>query len=830
MTKRVLVIGYYHRRNFGDDLFKYILERTITGGVIDFYNFDDIKTLDQKTGYNLIVIGGGDLLNQEYFSTSNLRILQEYNCPIYSIGIGVGFEGLLHLLDCCDYFFMRNKLDYSRVKERYGLEYTGWIPDLGFLLGCEGMVSDRHRKMLTNTSKYVQKIAVCLPYTWVVNNPSYERIVDNIVHTITALARSFEITLLPFDTSENLLNSDIIFIDDLERRTRNTSAGDKLTYIKERDITPERMIELYQTFDLIIGSRFHSIIMAILTEKPFICLHSSTKLEQLKNDFPDVSRLFIPIENDINLNPIKINQNAVTFALQNVVFDYNNTVKMIRKVKKSAIQMISQFKSDVLDDLLDDLPVRVGPPCLLDDTRLQTTLQNTIRAGIERVSNRVKLDDIDQVLKGTPLTRILDRSLDNNSTRQILTEEILWTITGDPYGTYYYGLFEKVFTGDLVAQVDWIIKDYYQNHKQRVDNSTTTIINKNFQEVHRSGWQYVVDDLINEFVNQKTDLIVDTYIDKTFHWNKSFYSFKQIIPYTRPWIGFLHHTFNDSINTFNCGELLQNDLFLKSLECCKCIIVMNPCLEKELRKALVELKQDTIVKSVHHPTDFNVIPFQWSTFMANKQRRIIQVGNWLRDVFSIYRLDLPKSSIVTGKSVLRSGNSDNYFPPKDFFTEMARQYTTNNNTTTNNNNTTNAFDICKATWHNQFVKSMWNSVQRDYNSVTVIERLPNHKYDLLLSENIVFLNLIDASAVNTIIECIVRNTPIVVNRIQPIVELLGQEYPLYYTDGQLFEASTLLLDSTRIFQAHVYLINMDKSFLTIESFRSSISEILKTLV
>ena len=341
----VLVVGYYHRHNYGDDLFEYTLSRSISNKyTIDFYNFDDLKTIpaNKLTEYNLVIIGGGDLLNQEYFSSANIRLLQACYCPVYCIGVGVSFDGLLHLLDCCDYFFMRNKADYARVRDRYGLDYTGWIPDLGFLLGCEGMVSPFHHSLMTNTSVGVQKIAVSLPYTWVANNPAYERIIDNVVHTITALATSFEIVLLPFDTGNNKLNSDIIFINDLERRTLRIS--NRVTYIKERDMTPERMIELYQTFDLIIGSRFHSIIMAILCEKPFVCLHSTTKLVQLKNDFPTLASLFIPIERDINLNPIKVNQNAVTFALQNVVFNYRGVVETIRGIKEQAA-LLAQEKA-----------------------------------------------------------------------------------------------------------------------------------------------------------------------------------------------------------------------------------------------------------------------------------------------------------------------------------------------------------------------------------------------------------------------------------------------------------------------------------------------------
>lgn len=67
----------------------------------------------------------------------------------------------------------------------------------------------------------------------------------------------------------------------------------------------------------------------------------------------------------------------------------------------------------------------------------------------------------------------------------------------------------------------------------------------------------------------------------------------------------------------------------------------------------------------------------------------------------------------------------------------------------------------------------WHKHNEDYmdkilKSVEVIEHLSDSAYDELLSENVVFLNLIDASAVNTVIECVVRNTPLIINRLPAI--------------------------------------------------------------
>jgi hypothetical protein len=112
------------------------------------------------------------------------------------------------------------------------------------------------------------------------------------------------------------------------------------------------------------------------------------------------------------------------------------------------------------------------------------------------------------------------------------------------------------------------------------------------------------------------------------------------------------------------------------------------------------------------------------------------------------------------------------------------------------------------------------------NSVKILTFLDNEKFDELLSENIVFLNLIDASAVNTLIECVVRNTPIVINKLPAIVEILGSDYPLFYDK---LEDINDILSSRNIESAHNYLKRLDKTNLKIETFINKFFDIVKKI-
>lgn len=64
--------------------------------------------------------------------------------------------------------------------------------------------------------------------------------------------------------------------------------------------------------------------------------------------------------------------------------------------------------------------------------------------------------------------------------------------------------------------------------------------------------------------------------------------------------------------------------------------------------------------------------------------------------------------------------------------------------------------------------------------VPIISRLSDNKFNKILKDSIVFLQLDSATANNTVLECIARGTPIIINPKGGIMDYLGKNYPLYY--------------------------------------------------
>ena len=103
----------------------------------------------------------------------------------------------------------------------------------------------------------------------------------------------------------------------------------------------------------------------------------------------------------------------------------------------------------------------------------------------------------------------------------------------------------------------------------------------------------------------------------------------------------------------------------------------------------------------------------------------------------------------------------------------------------------------------------------DVGETKIVSWLENAAYDALLTRNIIFLELFDASANNAIIEAIARDVPVVVNRHPAVVEYLGADYPLFYDEIGEVER---LLDMERIRAAHEHIRALDKSEFSIDTF------------
>ena len=295
---------------------------------------------------------------------------------------------------------------------------------------------------------------------------------------------------------------------------------------------------------------------------------------------------------------------------------------------------------------------------------------------------------------------------------------------------------------------------------------------------HRGGWNIVKHKLKN-MVNLNSDILFLDMVDIHFLLKTN-----EVI--NKKWFGFMHITpvTPSYVNWININTVFDNTNFVKSLKNCLYIITLSNYITNFLKKKMLEIGYFNIqIFTIFHPTDIDVPLFDFNKYKKNKDKKIIQIGQQLRKVSSIYRLN------TSFKKVWLTG-----FKDQKIATNIL-------------NNEINIFGHTNVNI---------NSVDKKY--------ITNyHEYDELLSANIAFIDLFDAGANNAVVECIARNTPLIVNKLEGVVDYLGENYPLYFNN--LDEVPNLLNDE-KIEQAYNYLKDLNKDYLNVNKFTKDFINIL----
>ena len=284
---------------------------------------------------------------------------------------------------------------------------------------------------------------------------------------------------------------------------------------------------------------------------------------------------------------------------------------------------------------------------------------------------------------------------------------------------------------------------------------------------HRGGWGYVLKQL-KHLVADDGVLCISAL--------EEFVQRQEVLK--EPWIGFVHHVPRSNLPNYpDLERLVINEYFVKSLPYCQGLFSISCVVQDYLEKML---EGNIPVAKVFYP----ITPFpdgkffNWASFDLSK--RIVNVGMFLRNYQAIYDLKVPDDY---QKILLK--------PPHVDFQDL--------------------YDLNR------------HKVALAVNDTVVVkERLTDEEYDDLLSSSIVFLNLYDSTINTTVIECIGRNTPVVVNRLPGLEEYLGVNYPLFY--DTIEEAADILHNKAKLIAATTYLQSLPiKGKLTGENFLNSLT-------
>lgn len=250
--------------------------------------------------------------------------------------------------------------------------------------------------------------------------------------------------------------------------------------------------------------------------------------------------------------------------------------------------------------------------------------------------------------------------------------------------------------------------------------------------------------------------------------------------YTEPWIGVLHNPPNIpdwyNLHSHSPHDVLSSALWRESISRCRGIFVFSKYLKQWLEERI-----SVPVSHLYHPTGKPKKAFSEVEYLKNDAKKVVHIGWWLRKLHTFYELE-------TGgiEKVLLTLDED---------------------------------------WMQPILEHERGLVKdaESLASVSVWPYLDNSNYDALLSKNIVYMDLYDSSANNAVIECIVRATPLLINRLPAVVEYLGEDYPLYFDSKS--EAEDKIQDDGLIISSHNYLSQLQiREKFTAKYFRRAISK------
>lgn len=824
--ENLLVIGYYDRKNIGDEAYKIALPIVFkTAKTIRFVCSDDITEIPSDV--TTVICGGGDIIN-DYFMKKIQELVAKFTGRVYAVSVGIPYVEAVKYLHIFDHVFARSSIDYEAAAKEIGNRNVTLCRDVTECIPVT-LVKRRPRSRI--------RLGLCLAQPYFYQNPNKTRLINSLATVLARLYRErqdIEYHFLTFNYDDSHHECDEIINSLVAKQLSHYH----VPYSFHDDLTaPVDMLNFINKFlDVTLCMRYHSVMFSVITNKRFVPLFVSSKIHNLLNDLSYDESFCVEMPSDQQYKPIMISETKLYQALDKACNNLN-------------------YQPPASDTTADDIFATILQRRKYADILVKDKLRSfdDVVCSVKRALIKYIHIDIsvctDIVMQKGPLPIGDKDPLD-------VARFICFIISGKTHHPCVWGLANKLTECDfmLFDSIKFIWETCKTSHEQseseqtyypslngvdrRVMINLDYVFQNDFSQYHRSGWSYVIGGLMKldaSHIMRTSDVLVDTYVDRSFHWGYPILKYLNMLPYDKPWYGFVHHTFNTDHSEFNCYNLLNNDDFIQSLKCCKGILCLSRYLANQFQDELKKININVPVYSLYHPMEFIDNVFTMDKFRNNPNRKIVQIGAWLRNPYGIYEMPLPSDGgpLRLTKVALKGKEMDQYFPPPGFADAIEDTLIEHDWFSKNINDPCCRDNICRdlicrpAKSHiNKFCKGLYDHIMDQLNSVVILDKLSNDDYDNLLAENIVFLNLVDCSAVNTVVECIVRNTPLIINKLPPLVEVLGNDYPGFYTSCN--EAADLCQDMNTIKRIHDYLSKLNKDRYKLENFAEDLQDLIST--
>jgi polysaccharide pyruvyl transferase WcaK-like protein len=265
---KVLVYGWYHQLNIGDELFVDAFRKLFPDFQFTFHEKVSVKNLE---GVDAVFFGGGSfLLGKPEITEDALKIIKTK--PIFYIGVGV--ESDIHplhmeLIALAKLIATRSPDQVDRLKSIN--TNVMWIPDLVYSLQNDVQLSNKLNRsvlVLPNISVVPNHLH---PYwmhaSWNHFKSEFSQFLDVLVQ------EGYKLDFLSMCRGHQV-NDDWAGGEIISHMTRR---GKYL--LKDQSMGIGHVTSVISQYSLVITQRFHGIVLAEMTRTPYIALHHHDKLK-----------------------------------------------------------------------------------------------------------------------------------------------------------------------------------------------------------------------------------------------------------------------------------------------------------------------------------------------------------------------------------------------------------------------------------------------------------------------------------------------------------------------------------------------------------------------
>lgn len=557
---KILILGYYHCNNLGDDMFITAYRQLLIEHQLTFCNISDIDNYNLQD-YQVVIVGSGDLFN-DYFGEKYYDKLTKYNGYKIALGVGTSYQEYLNhnYLNCFDDIYIRNSQDLKIINRKIGSLNVGYIPDLLFSLTLDN-------KRIRQNNNIVGFFLVGSMF----KNKNLMCNICTFINKLILFNYNIELISMCYDISDRdvIINKEIY---DIFQSTGKIKLHDKLT--------EKEFLSIFQHLDLAFCVRFHAHVFCTRYAIPFISLPLTRKNQLFLQDLPENTRYALEV---------KRNDNYDVISFDNVELDkiFSKLVSNKKEIAESLFHFNNLqerfYGTNKIQQLINN-----------KRKRLITSNERLLNINCEEIYE--KYINLILMLGINPLTDNLIDYLSKDKIEEI-AKCLCYDLTLQINNEYVIGTSNNLETKhiQLKDMIKWIYNDY--NSKLVLGKLNINYLHQNRFSSNRK-WQNTINNML--YLCTNFGAYVDTDLFNTFGVNSFILQKDGLLPYTNRWLGIFTDNLIDKIKI-----IFTKEIFIQSLKYCKGIIILHEKMLPEITQLLniIHMK-DIKVQYLSHDINF----------------------------------------------------------------------------------------------------------------------------------------------------------------------------------------------------------------------------------